>query len=507
MRGFIARRDLIVAAAALGLVAFYTAAAGGGFPLDDSWIHQVYGRSFGTLGEWSFIPGQPSAASTSPLYTVLLAIGYRLGLPYGWYTHMLGALALAGCGLLAGRLALYAGPHHPGRALFVALMVVLTWHHLWAAAAGMELIVLMMLTLWLFLRVAAEAQAERFSARRAGIFGVSVGLAALTRPEGMLLGALCGAALLLIRPRGWLDIVRFGVIALLACGVVMAPYLAYNVQLTGGLLPDTGEAKFRAARLLYEQPLTTRISRALSALLAGGQAVWLLGIVPFVAFALADRRRVVLLLPLVSSAAHILLYAAQLPETYQHGRYFMPALSGLVFCGAYGAAQWLAWGRDKLAHRVASRVLVGVGVATTLAYALVLGLRAYTNDVAVIDTEMVRSALWIRDNVPQDTLLAVHDIGAVGYFSQRPALLDVAGLITPEIVPLLGQPEAMWQFLQARGAGYIVGFPPQIPGGRTDDPRLCLVYTTGSQPAVAQGYANMSVYRIAWDHNCPAQGA
>jgi hypothetical protein len=502
MRRYIAGHDLIIAAAALGLVALYTAAAGGGFPLDDSWIHQVYGRSFGTLGEWSFIPGQPSAASTSPLYTVLLAAGYRLGLPYVWYTHTLGALALAGCGLLARRLALYAAPQHAGRALFVALMVVFTWHHVWAAAAGMELIILMLLTLWLFLRVAVEAEAERFSARRALIFGVSVGLAALTRPEGMLLGALCGGALLLIRPRGWLDVVRFGTIAALACGAALAPYLVYNVQLTGGLLPDTGEAKFRAARLLYELPLATRIWRALSALMAGGQAVWLVGIVSYVAFALADRRRVTLLLPLAWAAAHILLYAVQLPETYQHGRYFMPALPALVFCGAYGAAQWLHWGRARLLHRVGSRVLAGVGVATTLAYALALGLRAYNNDVAVIDTEMVKSAVWIRDNVPQDALLAAHDIGAVGYFSQRPALLDVAGLITPEIVPLLGQPEAMWQFLQARGAAYIVGFPPQIPGGRTDDPRLCLVYTTGSQPAVAQGYANMSVYRIAWDENC-----
>ena len=48
----------------LGFSAWYY---GWGFPLDDAWIHQVYARHLGQLGEWAFLPGQPSAGSTSPV--------------------------------------------------------------------------------------------------------------------------------------------------------------------------------------------------------------------------------------------------------------------------------------------------------------------------------------------------------------------------------------------------------------------------------------------------------
>src|SRR5690606_40074609 len=74
--------DVILGSLAAALVVIYVQAAGGGFPLDDSWIHQVYGRNLAQTGQWAFITGQPSAASTSPLYTVLLAAGYRLNISY-----------------------------------------------------------------------------------------------------------------------------------------------------------------------------------------------------------------------------------------------------------------------------------------------------------------------------------------------------------------------------------------------------------------------------------------
>src|SRR5512137_1784315 len=95
----LSRRDVIVlamaAAVSLGLylgssALFYRI----GFPLDDSWIHQTYARNLALRGEWAFLPGLPSAGSTSPLWSALLAPGYLLGLaPYRW-TYLLGWAAL-----------------------------------------------------------------------------------------------------------------------------------------------------------------------------------------------------------------------------------------------------------------------------------------------------------------------------------------------------------------------------------------------------------------------------
>jgi hypothetical protein len=40
---------------------------------------------------------------------------------------------------------------------------------------------------------------------------------------------------------------------------------------------------------------------------------------------------------------------------------------------------------------------------------------------------------WINENLPSDVILAAHDIGAVRLFLSNP-LVDLAGLITPEVV-------------------------------------------------------------------------
>src|SRR5258708_9275330 len=77
------RRDaLIVIAAVLSVLIYVVVAqrvAGGpGFPLDDAWIHQTYGRNLAQTWQWQFVPGIESAGSTSPLYSLLLALGSSL---------------------------------------------------------------------------------------------------------------------------------------------------------------------------------------------------------------------------------------------------------------------------------------------------------------------------------------------------------------------------------------------------------------------------------------------
>src|SRR5690606_2879341 len=139
--------DVILGSLAAALVVIYVQAAGGGFPLDDSWIHQVYGRNLAQTGQWAFITGQPSAASTSPLYTVLLAAGYRLNISYVVWTHLLGAVSLFLTGALGARL---AEAHLPGQrfgGLLTGAALVLAWHLVWAAASGMETMLFGMFTL------------------------------------------------------------------------------------------------------------------------------------------------------------------------------------------------------------------------------------------------------------------------------------------------------------------------------------------------------------------------
>src|SRR5262249_41782312 len=121
-----------------------------------------------------------------------------------------------------------------------------------------------------------------------------------------------------------------------------------------------------------------------------------------------------------------------------------------------------------------------------------IGAQAYRRDVTIIDEEMVTASQWVAANIPSDELLAVHDIGAIGYFAPRP-ILDLAGLVSPEIVPFITDRDALWKWLQERGAKYVMGFPEHMPGHTDNDPRLCVVFRTSDRTSHSVGGSNMTV--------------
>lgn len=515
MQSIIKPRDGLFFVLALGLVLVYVAASGGGFPLDDSWIHQTYARNLAQYGEWSFIPGQPSAASTSPLYTLLLSIGYLLGLPYALWTHSLGVLALTVTGILGARMVEQVMPESRWAPVIVGSALVLTWQLIWAAASGMETMLFAMWTLWLMWLAWREMNAEPMPDQRliirGAVLGISVALITLTRPEGIALGGLIAGLLLIVRPQGrWRDVFVYGVAAAVGFAVTIAPYLLLNLQLTGGLLPNTAAAKFAQHAILLQLPLHERFLSLFGTLLIGGQIVLLPGIVVYIVYSLRQppQRMWFLLLPVFWVVGLVLLYAIRLPAAYQHGRYIMPALPALVWMGMLGTWMLIPTARDRrrspMLQRVFSQVLFLAAAAAMILFALGLGLQAYAQDVAIINEEMVATAHWIDENIPQSDLMAIHDIGAVGYFAPREAMLDIAGLVSPEVVPIVADADGLWDLMQASGVAYLMAFPDQIPGDDINDPRLCQVFITNGPTAQSVQGPNMAVYRLAWDENCDA---
>jgi len=91
-----------------------------------------------------------------------------------------------------------------------------------------------------------------------------------------------------------------------------------------------------------------------------------------------------------------------------------------------------------------------------------LGGRGYANDVGFIETEMVATAHWVASHTPQDALLAAHDIGALGYFGGRD-LLDMAGLVSPEVIVFIRDEDRLRDYLTEKGVRYLVTFPSWYP--------------------------------------------
>jgi hypothetical protein len=491
-----------------------------GFPLDDAWIHQTYARNLAASGQWAFVPGQTSAGSTAPLWSLLLALGYGLGVPYTAWTYGLGMVTLGLTGWTAARLGARLWPGRPWLGPLAGLFCVLEWHMVWAAVSGMETMLyiwlsLLLLEVWLAVDARStreDTQGVEAGSRQIPMFlrwaglGMVGGLLALTRPEGLSLVGLLGLAAgwrLRRTPAAWLT--SWAGIGLgLALPVI--PYLAFHYAATGLPFPNTFYAKQQEyAGVLARYPFWRRWLSMAAVTLVGGQALLL----PGLAYALgrrlscmaspAARERTWLTGAALLAAwwlAHISLYALRLPVTYQHGRYQMPAIPWLLLLGVGGSAYLLQPGSRHLVRRVLSRAALASMVLVGLAF-LGLGARAYATDVAFVEGEMVATARWLESRVPPGSLIAVHDIGAIGYFTPRP-LLDLAGLVTPEVIPFITDEARLMQFMQDRGADYAVFFPDWSAAYRrmAADPRLEKVYATGFEWSRQQGHANMTVFRL-----------
>jgi hypothetical protein len=391
--------------------------------------------------------------------------------------------------------------------------MVTTWHLAWAAASGMETILFCTWGLtvvwlgWRELQVDPAADSPRVAFKRGALLGIFGALLTLARPEGIALLGLVGLFVLLAGPHpGWRLYLAWAVGVGVLWLVGVGPYLALNYHIDGGLLPNTIAAK-QAEHVHLSQywSLPERYGRLLLPLLAGSLTMLLPGIA-FSLYRLArrvreDRRALLFWLPLAWAVLDLSAYAVKLPANYQHGRYVMPILPHLLLYGVGGTVAIVRAGRRTPAARVLSRSLALSVILITIGFWFI-GARQYARDVRIINTEMVTTAQWIKQNLPPDELLAVHDIGAVGYYAPRP-ILDLAGLISPEVVPVITDYEALMELMCERQVRYLMVLPVQRPT-TADDPRLgpAPIFVTDSPYSREAGGGNMTVYALHWPATC-----
>jgi hypothetical protein len=305
--------------------------------------------------------------------------------------------------------------------------------------------------------------------------------------------------------REWRNLFLF----LAALLLPLLPYFALNYFLSGQVWPNTLYAKQAEYAGLQLRPLPWRFLRLLYFSLGGPEVGWrgLSGVrlllLPGLLLAgwqavHADfkARRLQYTLPLLWAGGHVLAYAWRLPVTYQHGRYLWPAVPIWILFGLFGWRELLTWVRRRLRWqgRLLSRVAT-LSFALLLLLFVALGAGAYQTDVAFIQGEMVDVAHWLRENTPDAALVAAHDIGAIGYFAERP-IIDLAGLISPEVVPLLTDEEHLATHVLESSARYLVtapGWPYPSLTGRAD---IVQLYETGYAWTREQGWNNMAVYLL-----------
>jgi hypothetical protein len=473
---------VVIALAALVAVLFYLILSEAvhriGFPLDDAWIHLTYARNLADHGEWAFRLGQRSAGSTSPLWTVLLSIGFLIDLaPYVW-TYLLGWVILTSLAVYAENMARKLVAEYKSRIPWVGLFFAFAWHLTWSAVSGME-------TLLHALLIFVVLSALIGGPRRYLALGVLAGLSIWVRPDGLtLLGPILLAGLL--SEKSWYGRAEVFWKTLLGFGALFFPYLLFNLALSGNPLPNT----FYAKQAEYEsfwlsKSLTDRLSDYLWPILASP----FIALIPAAIWWLVKSIRARnwgALAGLIWFFGYVGIYFARLPA-YQHGRYIIPALPIMYLWGMLGFLELVS--SPKINKRI---VLVWqvVSVVLTLAFHFI-GAQQNANDVFWIETEMVRTARWVEQNVPADAQLAVHDIGVLGYYVQNP-IVDLAGLTTPEVVPFLRDEARLAEYLDSNSVDYLITFPgfyPQLTS------QAQLLFEAGPQAGQPQFDENMQVFR------------
>jgi hypothetical protein len=454
-----------------------------GFPLDDAWIHQTYARNLATNQKWSFIPGEMSGGSTSPLWGALLAIGHWLGLgPYVW-TYLLGWLSLWGLSVAGIILFSELSPQTRRNGIWIGVLLCLEWHLVWMAGSGMETILFSLLItviLGLFVR-------QKYGNLGWFSIGILIGLSVWLRPDGVTLLAPALIILFLIWNRGgkWVGVFQM----LLGFTLIFAPYILFTKNVAGSWWPNTFFAKQAEYATLQQISFIVRLFQQFQLPLVGVGIVLLPGFVLFIVTTLKQRRLDVLVV-ILWIVGYLVLYAWKLPVIYQHGRYAMPIMPVFFIVGFAGYIQWINTKNLVFLQRVIIKSWSAILVLVTL-YFGVLGAKAYAWDVAFIDSEMVKVAHWINQNTLEEDLIAAHDIGAIGYFGDR-NLLDLAGLISPEMIPFIRDEDQIAKYLDFQGADYLVTFPEWYP---TLVQKAFLIFQTDSQFSPALGGENMAVYK------------
>lgn len=444
---------LVLAAAALVAVLYYLMVSARtfriGFPLDDTWIHLTYARNLAEHGEWAYRLGERSAGSTSPLWTVLLAIGFLLDLaPYAW-TYFLGWVVLTLMAINAENVARKLIDSYQPRLPWVGLFFVSAWHLTWSAVSGME-------TLLHAFIAFAVLTALMTGSRHYLILGLLAGLSIWVRPDGLtLLGPILMVAFLTedtwpLRGEALLKVV-------IGFGALFLPYLFFNLMLSGNPMPNTFYAKqAEYAEYWLSQSFAQRVTNYLWPIIASPFLVLIPGVFIWAKKSLRSRNWGALAgVPWL--LGYVLIYFMRLPA-YQHGRYIIPALPILYLWGLLGLLEVAS-----RAHVNRQIILLWQTMIAVLCIAFgFIAARQNAYDVYWIESEMVETAKWVEQNVSPNAVLAVHDIGALGYYVPN-RLIDLAGLITPEVVDFIRDEPRLGEYLVSSGADYLIVFPSLYP--------------------------------------------
>jgi len=415
-----------------------------GVPLDDSWIHFRFAQNFAKEFNFTYNPGEPTAGTTSPLWVVVSGLVSFISPAF-----MLNSVVLSGLFFVLSCIFIYKisvtvffdsevldfdldfSPLY--LSLLVAMLTIMSGRLEWAAMSGMETTMFIFFSLAGFYLHIKDIHNQKISLGPSLLFALSTA----SRPEGLMLFGLylfdAWTFSFHIKRvlKTTLDLIGGVIIFVFIAG----GYFLFSYYTSGNILPNTFRGQggnfnfipnFEYLRIsfvlfLRDNPITC--------------VLYLFSLI----FYFANIKRFfsklrslnliylwVILLPLASSVF--------VPNWRHHGRYLMPLIPFINLVSVYAILVILNKYKNKsslnLLHKknFLTALLLFFSFTYYIVYAVALG-----KNTDNINSQQVKLAYWVKDNISRNDVIAMNDIGAITFISNN-RIIDMAGLVTPEIL-------------------------------------------------------------------------
>lgn len=465
-----------------------------GAPLDDTYIHLKFADNFSKGYFFQYNQGEPTAGSTSPLWVVLLGLSGFLNdgllfnaIFFSWLFFILSSLIIY-------KIVYYVtGEGNNLIALYSSLLFLFTGRLAFVSSSGMETsLFIFLLLLLIYIDI---LQKESFLIVKWIICGFLVN----TRPEGFLLAILIFFKDILnfLLKKYSSFYCRRILLGLLFFSVLAAPYIIFSLYTNGSPFPNT----FKGVKKIYSEKQSLDFFRKNAVFFIRDNILVLLlalgGLFSITKKLFKENKLNYLLIPFLYFFIHLGFSIFFFPNSRHYGRYFIPDFSLLILLSAYFIHNFFSM--KKFSLKAQNLLLIFI-LSFSIPYFVKI---AYDNAnfVSNIKSMHVEAVNWINSNIPENSVIGLNDIGAIGYYTDN-YIIDLEGLVTPDILKYRNLPstqknDSLIFYLNKKNAEYLIIFDNWYPGIALNNTNLLeLVHSIFIRNNLILGSNKLSFYKF-----------
>jgi len=391
-----------------------------GFPLDDAWIHAVYGREFARSGILAYNPGIPATGCTSPLWAIFLAIPHLASSSpditvflikiMGFLFHLLTSLTIYFAFRRSDKTS----------SIFGAALVAIQPELIAASVSGMEIPLATFMSSILILSIQKNPL----------LFAFSSALVCISRPELMVLALLLP---ILLFPFSRPKLISYSFAGIAGSVFSWSLMMLRNWRISGLPFPATYYAKVNSSIWSSFKSFYVGFSQLFPEIAIVNSWLIMVGALIISLFFLHSRHSLsehrmassFFICGLVYCLVSFYLIPPVDPKAFYHQRYIFPGLPLLIAPLPVIVASYFRPKLSPTIKKIIFFIFIFLALLTIIIHAP-KRFRHLANDTRNIDDVQVAIGLFLSRTSPTDTVWVV-DAGASRYFG-RAFVVDLMGL-------------------------------------------------------------------------------